>query len=267
METNTAANELKRVDGRGPEDLRPLTFTPHIAPNASGSVLVGVGSTRVICAATIEKKVPGWMRAQKVEGGWLTAEYSMLPYSTHERKARAATRGKQDGRAIEIQRLIGRSLRSVVDLKKLGPRTLWVDCDVLEADGGTRTASITGAYVAAKLAINALLATNELECDPFTTSVSGISAGICEGKPLLDLNYVEDKAASVDANIVMTGLGEFVEVQSSGEEATYSRESLQSLLDLCERGNRAIQEAQEKAIESALEKKVCSRFSGPGSLS
>jgi ribonuclease PH len=199
-------------------------------------VLIGFGATRVICAATIEAKVPSWMKAQGVKGGWLTAEYSMLPYSTLDRKPRDITKGKLDGRTVEIQRLIGRSLRAVLDLDKLGEHTLWIDCDVLQADGGTRTASITGAYLAARLAIQKLLDAKRITENPLTDSVAAVSAGLFQGEALLDLNYIEDKDAEVDANVVMTGRGQFVEVQSSGEESTFSQEQLDQLLGLAKTG-------------------------------
>jgi ribonuclease PH len=216
-------------------------------------VLVSFGDTRVICAASIDNRVPGWMRAQKVEGGWMTAEYSMLPYSTLDRKRRDISNGKADGRTIEIQRLIGRSLRAVFDLKKLTGKTIWIDCDVLQADGGTRTASITGAYVAAQIAIQKLIAKGELTENPFNESVAAVSAGVYKGTAVLDLNYPEDKNATVDANIVMTGTGKFVEVQSSGEEATYSREELDALLDLGAKGITEINKLQNAAIAAGLE--------------
>lgn len=241
-----------RPDGRAVDQLRSIQFQTGIAPHALGSVLVSFGNTRVICAASIDKKVPGWMRAQNVEGGWMTAEYSMLPYSTHERKARDISRGKADGRTIEIQRLIGRSMRAVFDLKKLPGKTIWIDCDVLQADGGTRTASITGAYVAAQIAVQKLIASNELEENPFTDSVAAVSVGIYKDTPVLDLNYPEDKEATVDANIVMTGSGKYVEAQSSGEEATFSREELDKLLALGARGIESISELQVKAIQEGL---------------
>ncbi|HVT72376.1 MAG TPA: ribonuclease PH [Lacunisphaera sp.] len=225
-----------RVDSRAADQLRPLSLEAGIAPYASGSVLIGFGATRVICAATIEPKVPSWMKAQGVKGGWLTAEYSMLPYSTLERKPRDITKGKIDGRTVEIQRLIGRSLRAVIDLEKLGEHTLWIDCDVLQADGGTRTASITGACLAARLAIQQLLQAGEIAENPLTDSVAAVSVGLVSGEALLDLNYLEDKDAEVDANVVMTGRGRFVEVQSSGEEATFSPEQLQQLLALASKG-------------------------------
>src|SRR5882757_4601280 len=225
-----------RSDSRHVAQLRPITLEANIAPHASGSVLIGFGSTRVICAATIEAKVPSWMKQQGVKGGWLTAEYSMLPYSTLDRKPRDITKGKIDGRTVEIQRLIGRSLRAVLDLQKLGEHTLWIDCDVLQADGGTRTASITGAYVAARLAIQKLLDAKRITENPLTDSVAAVSVGIFGGDALLDLNYVEDKDAEVDANVVMTGRGQFVEVQSSGEESTFSHAQLQQLIGLAQKG-------------------------------
>jgi ribonuclease PH len=233
-----------RVDGRAPDQLRSISFEANIAPHATGSVLVSFGLTRVICAATIEPNVPTWMKQQKVPGGWLTAEYSMLPYSTLERKAREISRGKADGRNIEIQRLIGRSLRAVLDLNKLGQNTLWIDCDVLQADGGTRTASITGAYLAARLAVQKLIDAKRIPENPMSDSVAAISAGIFKGQALLDLNYVEDKDAEVDANIVMTGRGQFVEVQGSGEETTFSGEQLQSLLALSQKGLKELASLQ-----------------------
>lgn len=237
-----------RPDGRAVDELRPIRFETGIAPHALGSVLVSFGATRVICAASIDERVPGWMRAQKVEGGWMTAEYSMLPYSTLDRKQRDISRGKADGRTIEIQRLIGRSLRAVFDLKKLTNKTLWIDCDVLQADGGTRTASITGAYVAAQIAIQKLIAAGKLAENPFTDSVAAVSTGVYQGVAVLDLNYPEDKAATVDANLVMTGAGKYVEVQSSGEEATFTREELDLLLGLGAKGIAEISVLQAAAI-------------------
>jgi ribonuclease PH len=227
---------LLRSENRRAGQLRPLTLAANIAPHASGSVLIGFGATRVICAATIEAKVPSWMKQQGVKGGWLTAEYSMLPYSTLDRKPRDITKGRLDGRTVEIQRLIGRSLRAVLNLEKLGEHTLWIDCDVLQADGGTRTASITGAYLAARLAIQKLLDAKKITENPLTDSVAAVSVGILGGEALLDLDYLEDKDAEVDANIVMTGRGQFVEVQSSGEESTFSHAQLQSLLALAQQG-------------------------------
>ncbi|MBW7894484.1 MAG: ribonuclease PH [Opitutaceae bacterium] len=238
-----------RHDGRQAAQLRPLSFTADIAPHATGSVLVAFGSTRVICAATIEPKVPGWMRQQGVKGGWLTAEYSMLPYSTLDRKPRDISKGRLDGRTVEIQRLIGRSLRAVLDLEKLGENTLWIDCDVLQADGGTRTASITGAYLAARLAVQKLLDAGKLAENPLLDSVAAVSVGVFDDQELLDLDYVEDKDAAVDFNVVMTGQGRFVEVQGTGEEATFSQEQLDSLLNLARRGIGEIS-AQQTAFLS-----------------
>ena len=241
-----------RAAGRKPDQLRPISFEANIAPHATGSVLVSFGLTRVICAATIEANVPTWMKQQKVPGGWLTAEYSMLPYSTLDRKPREISRGKADGRNIEIQRLIGRSLRAVLDLKKLGQNTLWLDCDVLQADGGTRTASITGAYLAARLAIQKLLDAKKIAENPLTDSVAAVSAGIFDGQALLDLDYLEDKDAEVDANIVMTGRGQFVEVQGSGEETTFSGEQLQSLLGLAQSGLKELASLQSAFLARQL---------------
>jgi len=242
----------QRLDGRKPDQLRKITFEADIAPHATGSVLVAFGLTRVICAATIEPGVPTWMKQQKVPGGWLTAEYSMLPYSTLERKSRDISRGKIDGRTVEIQRLIGRSLRAVIDLNKLGQNTLWLDCDVLQADGGTRTASITGAYLAARLAVQKLLDAKKIPENPLVDSVAAISAGIYQGDAFLDLNYVEDKDAEVDANIVMTGRGQFVEVQSSGEETTFSGDQLQSLLTLSQTGLKELASLQTAFLTQQL---------------
>ena len=246
------ANSASRADGRRPDQLRTVTFEPNIAPYATGSVLVSFGLTRVICAATIEPNVPTWMKQQRVPGGWLTAEYSMLPYSTLERKQRDISRGKIDGRTVEIQRLIGRSLRAVVDLQKLGQNTLWLDCDVLQADGGTRTAAITGAYVAARLAVQKLLDAKKLIENPITDSVAAVSVGMFGGRELLDLAYVEDKDAEVDFNIVMTGRGQFVEVQGSGEEATFSHEQLTSLISLAQRGMKELNALQAAFLARQL---------------
>jgi ribonuclease PH len=227
---------MTRHDGRTPSQLRPVTFTPGFAPNATGSVLVSTGETRVICSAMIEEAVPRWMKEQQVRGGWVTAEYSMLPYSTLQRKQRDSSRGKVDGRATEIQRLIGRSLRAALDLDKLGQRTMWIDCDVLSADGGTRTASITGASVAAALACRKLMAEGKIKQWPIKQLVTAVSVGIVNGVALLDLNYVEDKDAAVDLNVVMTEGGHFVEVQGSGEESTFSEAELNTMLSLARGG-------------------------------
>ncbi|MFZ9941262.1 MAG: ribonuclease PH, partial [Luteolibacter sp.] len=231
--------------------LRPISFIPNVAPNATGSVLVSFGDTRVICSATIEEDVPRWMRAQKVEGGWLTAEYSMLPYSTLERKPRDISRGRLDGRSSEIQRLIGRSLRAVVDLKKVGQRTIWIDCDVLQADGGTRTAAISGGCVAMAIAFNKLMIDGKLKDFPIRKLVAAVSAGIHEGMPVLDLNYIEDKGATVDFNVVMTDAQEFVEIQGSGEEAVFSGDQMSAMLELCRKGVDEIVSLQKSAILTA----------------
>ncbi len=242
---------MERPDLRTPAALREITFTPNIAPHATGSVLVSFGKTRVICAATIEDKVPGWMKYQKVEGGWLTAEYSMLPYSTHERKSRDISRGKLDGRSSEIQRLIGRSLRAVVDLKALGTRTIWVDCDVLQADGGTRTASITGGCVAVAIALNKLIGEGKLNDFPMKKLIAAVSAGIYQGEPILDLNYPEDRDAAVDFNVVMTESGEFVELQGSGEENVFTADEMAAMLELSKAGISQLVELQKEAILAA----------------
>jgi ribonuclease PH len=224
---------------------------PNVAEHAAGSVLVSFGKTRVICAATIEDDVPRWMKQQNVKGGWLSAEYSMLPYSTLDRKQRDVVKGKLDGRSSEIQRLIGRSLRAVVDLQKLGQRTLWLDCDVLQADGGTRTASITGACVAAAIAFQRLLAAGKIKSSPLKQYVAAVSCGICDGKALLDLNYPEDKAASVDFNVVMTEDGNFVEVQGSGEESVFSAAQMSEMLALATTGISTLVDIQKNAIAAA----------------
>jgi ribonuclease PH len=241
-----------RPDGRLPDQLRPVKFEAGIAPHATGSVLVAFGETRVICAATIEPGVPSWMKQQKIPGGWLTAEYSLLPYSTHERKPRDISRGKLDGRTVEIQRLIGRSIRAVIDLDKLGQNTLWIDCDVLQADGGTRTASVTGAYLAARLAVQSLLDAGRLKENPLVDSVAAVSVGLLQGRPLLDLPYAEDKDAEVDCNIVMTGRGRFVEIQGAGEESTFSGEEFQTLLSLAQKGIRELSSAQTAFLSREL---------------
>jgi len=239
---------MSRPDGRACDQIRPLSFTPNFAPHATGSVLVASGNTRVICSAMIEDGVPQWMKVQKVQGGWLTAEYSMLPYSTVPRKARDSSKGKVDGRSVEIQRLIGRSLRAVIDLDALGARTLWVDCDVLQADGGTRTASITGACVAVALAARRLQAAGQMKASPLRKFVAAVSVGVVGGVPVLDLNYEEDKDASVDMNVVMTDDGQFVEVQGAGEESTFSHEEFLAMLALGKKGVADLLAAQQQAL-------------------
>ena len=245
------SNELispLRPDGRHAGQIRPIRFQNHIAPHATGSTLIEWGNTRVICGVTVEENVPRWMKEQKVTGGWLTAEYSMLPYATLERKPRDISKGKLDGRSSEIQRLIGRSIRATLDLEKVGARTICVDCDVLQADGGTRTAAITGAFVALTLAVKKLLASQKITESPILSPVAAVSVGIVNGQPLLDLCYVEDAAAMVDMNLVMNAAGEFVELQGSGEEATFTESQLADLLKLGKAGIRELLTAQLNAI-------------------
>jgi ribonuclease PH len=238
-----------RADGRRPDQLRPVRFLNQVAPYAAGSTLIEWGCTRVICGVTIEEAVPRWMKEQNVTGGWITAEYAMLPYSTLQRKPRDISKGKIDGRSQEIQRLIGRSMRAVLDLEKLGARTVWVDCDVLQADGGTRTAAITGSYVALALAVRKLQAAGLLAADPLRHGVAAVSVGLVQGQPLLDLCYAEDAAASVDLNLVMDSAGQFVEVQGSGEEAAFSEAELAAMLALGRSGIRQLLESQQAALE------------------
>ena len=240
----------KRSQERASDALRDISFQPGIAPQASGSVLVSFGRTQVLCAASIEEGVPRWMKEQGVTGGWLTAEYSMLPYSTLTRKTRESTRGKPDGRGTEIQRLVGRSLRAVVDLEKLGSRTLWVDCDVLQADGGTRTAAITGASVAVELACRALVEQGKLPALPIKNRVAAVSVGIVKGEVLVDLDYHEDKDAEVDMNIVMTDKMDFVEVQGSGEESVFSAAQLESMVAAARTGIAKLLEIQNAALSN-----------------
>jgi ribonuclease PH len=237
-----------REDGRTPDELRPVRFQNGIAPHATGSTLIEWGNTRVICAVTIEETVPRWMKEQGVTGGWATAEYAMLPYSTHTRKARDSARGRVDGRSTEIQRLIGRAMRSAVDLEKLGSRTAWMDCDVLQADGGTRTAAITGAQVALSLAVKSLIREGTLTETPVTHPVAAVSVGIVKGIALLDLCYTEDAGAEVDMNLVMNSAGHFIEVQGTGEEATFDDAQLSAMLALGKAGIQQLLNAQEKAI-------------------
>jgi ribonuclease PH len=239
---------MNRIDGRGSDQVRPIAFELGIAPYASGSVLVSMGNTRVICGVTIEENVPRWMKEQGVTGGWLTAEYSMLPYSTQPRKPRDVAKGRTDGRSIEIQRLIGRSLRAVVDLEKLGSRTVWIDCDVLQADGGTRTAAITGASLAVAVACRKLAKEKKLDTPPVRKLVAAVSAGVLGGNPIVDLNYEEDKAVAVDFNLVATEDGEFVEVQSSGEESTFSNAQLDEMLVLGRKGIAELIAAQRAVL-------------------
>ncbi|HEY3865323.1 MAG TPA: ribonuclease PH [Solirubrobacteraceae bacterium] len=239
----------KRSYGRGPGELRPVEIEPGFMRTATGSALISAGETRVICTASAQENVPRWMAGKGK--GWLTAEYGMLPASTGDRKQRDATRGRQDGRTVEIQRLIGRSLRGVIDLSKLGERTIYLDCDVLQADGGTRCASITGAYVALALACARLQDRGKLESSPLTGSVAAVSCGIVAGVALLDLDYSEDSTAEVDANVVMTGEGGLIEVQATAERTPLSRAHLDELLALAGDGIERLKAAQEQAVAAA----------------
>jgi ribonuclease PH len=239
---------MQRNDGRGPDEIRSLNFELNVASHASGSVLVSMGNTRVICAVTIEEVVPRWMKEQGVSGGWLTAEYSMLPYSTQPRKPRDIAKGRIDGRSVEIQRLIGRSLRAVMNLERLGPRTVWVDCDVLQADGGTRTVAITGASLALAVACRKFVREEKLDASPMQKLAAAVSAGILDGQAMMDLNYEEDKLVAVDFNLVATEDGEFVEVQSSGEEATFSGSQLDEMLALGRKGISELIGAQRAVL-------------------
>ena len=237
-----------RGDGRSHNQLRPVRFQNNIAPYATGSTLIEWGNTRVICGVTVDESVPRWMKEQGVTGGWITAEYSMLPYSTLQRKQRDITKGKIDGRSQEIQRLIGRAMRAALDLEKLGSRTIWVDCDVLQADGGTRTAAITGAYVALSLATRRLMAEGKLSADPIRHAIAAVSVGILEKQALLDLCYTEDAAAEVGLNLVMTSAGEFIELQGTGEEATFTETQLADMLALGKAGVGQLLDLQRAAL-------------------
>jgi ribonuclease PH len=238
-----------RADGREPDQLRPISIEPGFVRTATGSALIAVGGTRVICTASGQEGVPRWMTGQG--RGWVTAEYGMLPASTGDRKQRDVSKGRPDGRTVEIQRLIGRSLRGVVDFQALGERTVYLDCDVLEADGGTRCAAITGAYVALHLALSRWVSEGSLEAIPLTQSVAAVSCGMVEGVPLLDLDYSEDSTAEVDANVVMTGDGGLVEVQATAERTPLSRASLDDLLALAADGIARLREAQDAALGAA----------------
>lgn len=235
---------MNRIDGRNNETLRPVKITRNFILHPAGSVLIEMGQTKVICTATIEEKVPSFLKG--AGSGWVTAEYGMIPGSTGQRKSRN-TKGI-DGRSQEIQRLIGRSLRAIVDLKKLGERTIWIDCDVIQADGGTRTASITGAYVALTDAVNKLINEGRLAESPITTSVAAISVGIVDGEVLLDLCYEEDSKAHVDMNLVMTGEGEYIEIQGTGEEKPFTRQHMNDLMAIAEKGIMELVAHQNDAL-------------------
>jgi ribonuclease PH len=236
-----------RHDGRAPGDLRAVAIQPDFMRSASGSALIEQGGTRVICTASVDEEVPRWMRGQG--RGWVTAEYGMLPASTGERKRRDVSKGRPDGRTVEIQRLIGRALRGVIDFEALGERTVWIDCDVLEADGGTRCAAITGGYVALELALQGLVDAGSLPALPLTGSVAAVSCGVVDGTSVLDLDYPEDSTAEVDMNVVMTGDGGLIEVQATGERTPLSRTSLDELLALAAEGIELLRGAQRAAVE------------------
>jgi ribonuclease PH len=237
---------VSRPDGRAPDELRPVEFITGFVRSATGSVLIEQGETRVICTASAVENVPRWMAGRG--RGWVTAEYGMLPASTGDRKQRDVTKGRPDGRTVEIQRLIGRALRGVVDFDALGERTIWIDCDVLQADAGTRCASITGGYVALALAIERLIFEGLLTASPLTQTVAAISCGMIDGEPRLDLDYLEDSTAEVDMNVVMTGDGGLVEVQATAERTPLSRAHLDDLLALAGAGIESLQAAQAEAI-------------------
>jgi len=237
---------VERADGRAPDELRPLLIEPGFVRTATGSALMAAGGTRVICTASAVNDVPRWLKGQG--RGWVTAEYGMLPASTGERKQRDVSRGRPDGRTVEIQRLIGRSIRGVVDFAALGERTVYLDCDVLEADGGTRCAAVTGAYVALHLALARMVEEGGLAAVPLTQSVAAVSCGIVGGVPMLDLDYAEDSTAEVDANVVMTGDGGLVEVQATAERTPLSRASLDELLELAAIGIEQLRAAQLEAV-------------------
>jgi ribonuclease PH len=237
-----------RPDGRATDQLRRIRIRKNYVRSASGSALCEFGRTRVICVASVAEEVPRWMKEQKVKGGWITGEYAMLPYAGGARKQRESTRGKLDGRTVEIQRLVGRAMRAVIDLEKIGPRTIWIDCDVLEADGGTRTAAITGAFVALGLALKKMQKDKLITDWPIKRNIAAVSVGILKSTPILDLCYIEDSQAEVDMNVVMTDQGEFVEVQGSGEEATFTEEQLHAMLKLAAKGIRELVTLQNRAL-------------------
>jgi ribonuclease PH len=237
-----------RNDGRSPQQMRPVKITPDFVPVAEGSVLIEIGQTRVICTATVDDGVPGFLKGSGK--GWVTAEYGMLPRATEQRTARESSRGRQSGRTLEIARLIGRSLRAVCDQQKLGERTIWLDCDVIQADGGTRTASITGAFVAMAMAMERMVAANILRTVPLLDTVAATSVGLLDGEAILDLNYQEDSHAEVDMNVVLTGSGQFVEVQASAEGRAFSSVELQQMLGLAAGGIGRLAEEQRKLLRT-----------------
>nr|WGD57315.1 ribonuclease PH [Bacillus subtilis] len=240
-----------RHDGRQHDELRPITFDLDFISHPEGSVLITAGNTKVICNASVEDRVPPFLRGGGK--GWITAEYSMLPRATNQRTIRESSKGKISGRTMEIQRLIGRALRAVVDLETLGERTIWIDCDVIQADGGTRTASITGAFLAMAIAIGKLIKAGTIKTNPITDFLAAISVGIDKEQGiLLDLNYEEDSSAEVDMNVIMTGSGRFVELQGIREEATFSREDLNGLLGLAEKGIQELIDKQKEVLGDSL---------------
>jgi ribonuclease PH len=239
-----------RGDGRAPDQMRPVIITPHFTKHAEGSALIDVGDTRVICTASVQEKVPPFL--YKTGKGWVTAEYGMLPRATTERTEREASRGKQGGRTMEIQRLIGRSLRAAINAELLGERTVWIDCDVIQADGGTRTAAITGSFVALALALGRLYIDGMMSSWPISSFVAAVSVGVIGGTPLLDLNYEEDSKAGVDMNVVATDKGRFVEVQGTGESGTFSEEEMNALLALAKSGIAQLIEKQREVLASTL---------------
>lgn len=249
--TDIAASSSKsRIDGRSPDQLRPINIVPHFSKHAEGSVLIEMGDTRVICMASVQEKVPPFLyRSGK---GWVTAEYGMLPRATNERTDREAAKGKQGGRTMEIQRLIGRALRAAVSQEKMGERTIWIDCDVIQADGGTRTASITGAFVALTLALGRLYVDGNMPGWPITDFIAAVSVGVVNGVPSLDLNYAEDSKAGVDMNVVATEKGRFIELQGTAEGATFSDEELASMIALAKSGIAQLIAKQREVLAPTL---------------
>jgi ribonuclease PH len=239
----------KRTDGRRADEMRPLEITTDYLAHAEGSALIELGDTRVLCAATVEDKIPPWMRNQGIAGGWVTAEYSMLPRSTPIRNVRESVRGRLQGRTQEIQRLIGRALRAVVDLEALGERTIWLDCDVIQADGGTRTAAVTGGYVALAIALGRLIRGGLLPAEVLKAAIAAVSVGVVGGQPVLDLSYEEDSIAEVDFNVVMTGEDEFAEVQGTAEGRPFNRQTMDQLIDLAAQGVRQLFAIQRAVLE------------------
>lgn len=242
---------MQRKDGRAPDELRPVRITRDFVKYPLGSVLVEFGDTKVVCAASVEEITPRWMREQRRAGGWITCEYSMMPFSSPERTAREATRGRIGGRTHEIQRMIGRALRAVVDLKRIGERTIWIDCDVLQADGGTRTSAITGGFVALELALAKLMEEGKIEANPVREAIAAVSVGKVAGELLLDLNYEEDCRAEVDMNLVLTESGRFIEIQGTAESAPFTAEEMATMVALARQGITALIGAQKRVLGGA----------------